>query len=44
MQKFGLDQKVLTILVFCLFKRNRRLLLDSTGDSATEKLKTSLKI
>ena len=26
------------ILVFCLFKRNRQLLFDSTGDSATERL------
>ena len=34
MQKFNLEQKLLTILVFCLFKRNRRLLLDSTGDSS----------
>ena len=32
MQKFDLEQKLLTILVFCLFERNRRLLLDSTGD------------
>ena len=38
MQKFDLDQKLLTILVFCLFKRNRRLLFDPTGDSATERL------
>ena len=38
MQKFDLDQKLLMILVFCLFKRNRRLLFDPTGDSATERL------
>ena len=33
MQKFDLGQKLLTILVFCLFERNCRLLLDLTGDS-----------
>ena len=31
MQKFDLDQKLLTILAFCFFKRNPRLFFDSTG-------------
>ena len=38
MKKFGLDQNLLMILVFCLLKRNRRLLFDPTGNSATERL------
>ena len=37
MQKFDLEKKLSTILVFCLYERNRRLLLDSTGDSATQR-------
>ena len=44
MQKHYLDQKLLAILVFCLFKRNCRLFFDSTGDSASERLKKSLTI
>ena len=44
MQKFDLEQKLLTILVLCLFKRNRRLLVNPTGDSATERLYKSFKI
>ena len=44
MQKHYLDQKLLAILVLCLFKRNCRLFFDSTGDSASERLQKSLKI
>ena len=44
MQKFDLDQKLLALLVFCHFKRNRRLLFDSTGNSATKRIVISLKI
>ena len=44
MQKFDLEQELLMILVFCLFEKNRRLLLDSTCDSVLERLQKSLKI
>ena len=44
MQIYGLDQKLLEILVFCLLKRNRRLLLKPTGDSVTERLQKSFNI
>ena len=44
MQMHGLDKKLLTIFVFCLFKRNRQLLPDPTGDSATERLQKSFNI
>ena len=44
MQKYYLHQKLLAILVFCLFKQNCRLFFDSTGDSASERLQKSLKI
>ena len=37
MQIYGLNQKLLAILVFCLFKRNCRLLSNPTGDTADEK-------
>ena len=43
MQKFHLGQKLLKILVFCLFEGNCRLLFDSTGDSATERSEKSLR-
>ena len=33
------DQKLWTIFVFCLFKRNRWLLFDPTGDSATVRIR-----
>ena len=44
MQKFHLGQKLLTILVFCLFERNCRLFFQSTGDSVTERSERSLRI
>ena len=44
MQKCHLDQKLLTILFFCLFIRNCQLFFNSTGGSASERRQKSLKI
>ena len=43
MEKFGLVQKLLTNLIFCLFEGNRRLFFELTGDTAAERVHKSLK-